>query len=148
MMPSSKKRILIADSHPTMTASVRLLLGNIFDVTVMVADVQSLSDAVVRSDFDLVIANLSIPRISNDNVVSLVKRLRPDIRIIVLSVHDDPAVISECRSAGADGIVLMREAVNDLIPAVDAILRGDSYVSPSLNAGETGKRTEERHEKH
>jgi DNA-binding NarL/FixJ family response regulator len=98
----------------------------------MVADVQSLSDAVVRSDFDLVIANLSIPRISNDNVVSLVKRLRPDIRIIVLSVHDDPAVISECRSAGADGIVLMREAVNDLIPAVEAVLRGDSYVSPSI----------------
>jgi len=131
-VPSSKKRILIADAHATMAAGVRLLLGNIFDVTVMVADIQSLSDAVVRSGFDVVIANLSIPRISDENVVRLIKRLRPDLPIIVLSVHDDPAVISECRSSGAEGIVLMREAVNDLIPAVEAVLRGCCYVSPSL----------------
>jgi len=131
-MPSSKKRILIADSHPTMTASVRLLLGDLFDITVMVADVQSLSDAMVRSDFDLVIADLSMPRISNENVVHLVKRLRPSLRLIVLSAHDDPAVIGACWSGGANGIVLKREAVNDLVPAVEAVLRGDSYISPAL----------------
>lgn len=131
-MSSSGKRVLIADAHPTMTTSIRLFLMELCDVTVMVADVQSLSDAVVRSDFDLVIADLSIPRISNENVVCLLRRLRPDIRIIVLSDHDDAAVVSECRSAGADGIVLIREVVNDLVPAVEAVLRGDSYFSPAF----------------
>lgn len=131
-MKVPQKRILIADAHPTMTASVRLLLKNLFDVSVMVADVQSLSDAVVRNDFDLVIADLSIPRKSDENVVRLLKRVCPDLRLIILSVHDEPVAIEECLKAGAQGFVLKRSAVDDLIPAVEAVMRGETYVSPSL----------------
>jgi len=126
------KRILIADSHPTMAASIRQLLKEMFEVSVMVADVPSLSDAVVCCDYDLVIADLSIPRISGENVVRLLKRLRPDLRLIILSVHDEPVFIDECLAAGAEGFVLKRSAVDDLVPAVVAVLRGDTYVSPSL----------------
>jgi DNA-binding NarL/FixJ family response regulator len=132
LMKVPQKRILIADAHPTMTASVRLLLKNLFDVSVMVADVQSLSDAVVRNDFDLVIADLSIPRKSDENVVRLLKRVCPDLRLIILSVHDEPVAIEECLKAGAQGFVLKRSAVDDLIPAVEAVMRGETYVSPSL----------------
>jgi DNA-binding NarL/FixJ family response regulator len=131
-MPLSQKRILIADAHPTMAAGVRLLLKELFEVSVMVADVPSLSDAIVRGDYDLVIADLSIPRISSENVVRLIKRLRPDLRLIVLSVHDEPVFVDECLAAGAGGFVLKRSAVNDLVPAVDAVLCGETYVSPSL----------------
>lgn len=133
MMPSSGKGILTADAHPIMTASVRVLLRERCDVTVMVADIGSLSDALVRSDHDLDIADLSIPRISDENVVSLVQRLGPGLWLVVMSDRDDPAVTSECRSAGAHGIGLEREAVNDLVPAVEAVLRGDSYISPPLH---------------
>ena len=126
------KRILIADSHPTMAASVRQLLKEMFEVSVMVADVTSLSDAVVRCDYDLVIADLSIPRISSENVVRLLKRLRPDLRLIVLSVHDEQVFVGECLAAGAEGFVLKRSAVDDLVPAVTVVLRGETYVSPSL----------------
>lgn len=115
-----------------MTASVRLLLKDLFDVSVMVADVQSLSDAVVRSDFDLVIADLSIPRKSDENVVRLLKRVRPALRLIILSVHDEPVAIEECLAAGAQGFVLKRSAVDDLVPAVEAVMRGETYISPSL----------------
>lgn len=131
-MTVPQQRILIADAHPTMTASVRLLLKDLFDVSVMVADVQSLSDAVVRSDFDLVIADLSIPRKSDENVVRLLKRVRPALRLIILSVHDEPVAIEECLAAGAQGFVLKRSAVDDLVPAVEAVMRGETYISPSL----------------
>jgi DNA-binding NarL/FixJ family response regulator len=132
LMTVPQKRILIADAHPTMTASVRLLLKDMFDVSVMVADVQSLSDAVVRSDFDLVIADLSIPRKSDENVVQLLKRVRPDLRLIILSVNDEQVAIDECLSAGAQGFVLKRSAVDDLVPAVEAVMQDETYVSPSL----------------
>jgi DNA-binding NarL/FixJ family response regulator len=131
-MPLPLKRILIADAHPTMAAGVRQLLKELFEVSVMVADVPSLSDAVVRSDYDLVIADISIPRLSSENVVRLLKRLRPDLRLIILSVHDEPVYIDECLAAGAEGFVLKRSAVDDLVPAVAAVLRGEIYVSPSL----------------
>jgi DNA-binding NarL/FixJ family response regulator len=47
-------------------------------------------------------------------------------------VHDEKTVVDECLSAGARGFVLKRTAVNDLIPAVEAVLRGGTYVSPSI----------------
>jgi len=125
-------RILIADAHLTMTAGVRLLLRDRFEVLVMVADHHSLRDTVENSQFDLVIADLSIPVSSGENVARLLKRLSPELRVIILSVHDEPVVVQECLAAGAQGFVLKRAAVNDLIPAVEAVLRGDTYVSPSI----------------
>ncbi len=128
-----RTRILLADAHLTMMAGVRLLLKDRFDVSVMVADQDSLRDTVESSRFDLVIADLSIPTSSRENVARLLKRLRPDLRVIILSVHDEPAAVRECLAAGANGFVLKRAAVNDLIPAVEAVLRGDTYVSPSID---------------
>jgi DNA-binding NarL/FixJ family response regulator len=134
-MQDSKKRILIADSHPTMAASVRLLLKDLFDVTVMVADVNSLSDAVVSNDFDLVIADLSIPRLSDEAIPRMLNRLRPGLRLIILSVSDERVTVEECLTAGAQGFVLKRSAVDDLIPSIYAVMRGDTYVSPSIHKG-------------
>jgi DNA-binding NarL/FixJ family response regulator len=115
-----------------MMAGVRLLLKDRFEVWVMVADDHSLQDMVESGQFDLVIADLSIPISSGENVPRLLKRLSPEIRVIVLSVHDEPAVVQECLAAGVKGFVLKRAAVDDLIPAVEAVLRGDTYVSPSI----------------
>lgn len=127
-----RKRILIADAHPTMMAGVRLLLKDRFDISVMVADEHSLKDVIEGTPFDLVIADLSIPVSSGENVARLIRRLSPELRLILLSVHDEPAVVDECLDAGAKGFVLKRSAVNDLIPAVEAVLRGDTYISPSI----------------
>jgi DNA-binding NarL/FixJ family response regulator len=126
----NRKRILIADAHPTMTASVRLLLKDRFDVMLMVADESSLRDAVERGQFDLVIADLSMPVSSGENVSRFLHRMSPEVKFIVLSVHDDPVAASECLAAGAKGFVLKRTAVNDLVPAVEGVLRGEVYVSP------------------
>jgi len=133
-----RKRILIADAHPTMMASVRLLLKDRFEASVMVADDQSLRDTVESGQFDLVIADLSIPVSSGENVARFLKRLSPELRIIILSVHDEPAAADECLAAGAKGYVLKRAAVNDLMPAVEAVLSDAIYVSPSV----------ERHRRH
>lgn len=133
-MTKPRNRILIADTHRTMTAGVRLLLTDLCNVLVMVADAQSLSDAVVHSDFDLIM-DLSIPRKSGDNIVHLLRRLRADQRLIVLSVHDETMAVEECMAAGALGFALKCSAVNDLIPAVESVMRGETYVSPSIRKG-------------
>ena len=127
-----RKRILIADAHPTMMAGVRLLLRDRFEVILMVADEPSLRDAVEGGQFDLVIADLSVPVSSGENVPRFIKKLDPELRFVILSVHDEPAVVDECLAAGAKGLVLKRTAVDDLVPAVDAVLAGKVYVSPSI----------------
>jgi DNA-binding NarL/FixJ family response regulator len=131
-MPMGRKRILIADAHPTMMAGVRLLLKDSFDAMHMVADESSLRDAVEKGEFDLVIVDLSMPISSGENVSRFLRRVSPEVKLIVLSVHDDPVAASECLAAGAKGFVLKRAAVNDLVPAVEGVLRGEVYVSPDI----------------
>ncbi len=136
-----RKRILIADAHPTMLAGVRVLLKGLFHVIFMVADEHSLADAIVTNQPDLVLVDLSMPVSSGENVARLLHRLNPELRFIVLSVYDEKTVVDECLSAGASGFVLKRTAVTDLIPAVEAVLGGGTYVSPSIeqdNKNETG----------
>ena len=131
-MERRRKRILIADTHPTMLGGVRLLLKEMFDAIFMVADELSLADAVVANPPDLVIVDLSMPVASGENVARLLHRLNPELRFIVLSVHDEKPVADECLLAGAKGFVLKRTAVTDLIQAVEAVLGGGTYVSPSI----------------
>jgi DNA-binding NarL/FixJ family response regulator len=70
-------------------------------------------------------------------------RSHPDVPFIVLSVHDDPSVVTEVQNAGAAGFVLKRRVATDLVPAVHQVLRGGVFVSPA--AQHLDRRWEKRH---
>jgi DNA-binding NarL/FixJ family response regulator len=130
----SRSRILFADSHPGMLEGLRNLLEPLVEVIYMVGNEQSLRDAVARVAPELIIVDLSMPVKSEANVARLLHRLNPDIPFIVLSLHDEKTVMQECLASGASGFVLKRTAAVDLIPAVNAVLSGEKYVSPSITA--------------
>lgn len=122
-------RVVLADRHPGMLEGVRRMLETEARSVIMVADENSLIQAIDRMSPDLVIADLSFPVSGAANVVRLIKRHHPEIKIIILSIHDDPAAVSEVAMAGAEGFVLKRRAVVDLIPAIQAVCQGRRYVS-------------------
>jgi len=126
------RRVLLADSHQEMLGGVRDLLESAFDVVVMVADEKSLLEAAGLVEPDLVVADLSMPCGTAVNIMSAFKELHPDIKIIILSCHDERMVVDECMAAGVSGFVLKRTAVRDLLPAVEAVMEGDEYISPSV----------------
>jgi DNA-binding NarL/FixJ family response regulator len=97
----------------------------------MVADEHSLIEAVTGTQFDLVIADLSFPVSYGENVARLLQRLNPDLKTIILSVHDEQTVVDECLAGGTKGFVLKRSASTDLLAAVEAVLKGGTYISPS-----------------
>lgn len=117
--------------HQNMLAGVRTLLESIFEKIFMVADEASLINAAEKIKPDLIIADLSLPVTAEINIARRLHITFPEIKLIILSVHDESSAINECMEAGAKGFVLKRTAVNDLIPAIKAVLQGDSYVSPS-----------------
>lgn len=125
-------RVLVADRHQNMLEGIGRMLETVFDVVVMVADENSLLDSIETIQPDLVIVDLSLPITEQINVARSVKRLNPDVKLIILSVHDEPAVVDDCLSAGAAGFVLKRSAINDLIPGVRKVLKGRTYVSPTV----------------
>jgi DNA-binding NarL/FixJ family response regulator len=128
----SHRRVLLADAHPGMLEAVRRLLAAKFGATVMVADEASLLEAVARLEPDLVVVDLSLPVSGRVNVVRTLFKRHPGLKVIVLSVHDEEAALSQALGAGAAGFVLKRTAGADLAAAVEAVLRGEVYVSPAL----------------
>jgi DNA-binding NarL/FixJ family response regulator len=125
-------RVLLADSHLGMLGGVHSLLEALFETVLMVADERSLLEAVTVFKTDLVVVDLSLPREGEANIARRLMALHPDLRLIVLSVHDEPTVVGQVLSAGVAGFVLKRTAAMDLLPAVKEVLQGVTYVSPGL----------------
>ena len=73
--------------------------------------------------------DLSLPISGEVNVARKIKIHHPNLKFIVLSVHDEKTAVNEIMSAGAAGFVFKRSAVTDLMPAVDEVLKGHTYVS-------------------
>jgi DNA-binding NarL/FixJ family response regulator len=125
-------RVILADSHQNMLEGIRGLLETLFEAVVMVADKNSLFEATEKLKPDLAVVDLSLSGNGGINIVSQIKRQFPDLKVIILSVHDEPTVVNEVMAAGATGFVLKRSAANDLILAVEEVLQGGTYVSPSM----------------
>jgi DNA-binding NarL/FixJ family response regulator len=141
-MPEVKQeRVLLADKHQNMLEGVRTMLESMFEKVFMVADEGSLLEAAEKIAPNLIVADLSLPVSKEINIARRLKKIFPEIKLIILSVHDEPAAISECMEAGAAGFVLKRTAVDDLVPAIEAVLQGISYISSSPLEG--GKRNPE-----
>ena len=127
-------RVLLADSHEHMLFGVKELLDGIFEVVLMVADEKSLVEAANKIRPELVVVDLSMPVSGEVNVARTLRRLDPELKFIILSVHDERMVADECLAAGASGYVLKRTASEDLMPAVEKVLSGGIYVSPTVEA--------------
>lgn len=121
--------VILADSHANMLQGIRRLIETMVESVVMVADEPSLIEAIHRMQPDLVIADLSFQVCGDTNVVRLIKRHHPATKVIVVSVYDDPTAVQEVADAGAEGFVLKRRAVVDLVPAIDQVRQGRQYVS-------------------
>lgn len=125
------QKVLLADNHQNMLAGVRTLLESTFEKVFMVSDEASLLEAVEKLEPDLIVADLSLPVTLEINIARRLNKTFPRIKLIILSVHDASTAIRECIDAGAAGFVLKRTVVNDLIPAIEAVMHGRLYISPS-----------------
>lgn len=113
--------VLLADRHHGLTEGVRGLIETAFRTVVMVADQASLLEGAARLRPDVAIVDLSL---AQDGGLGWLRALRsrcPDLKVIVLSVHDEPSVREAAFRAGVDAFVLKRAIVTDLLPAIDAV---------------------------
>ena len=129
--------VLLADPHHGLSEGVRNLLATTFEAVIMVADEVSLFESAGRLHNDLTVVDLALSR---GNGLELVRRLRssfPEMKVIVVSVHDQSSVSRSILDAGADGFVCKRAIATDLLAAADAVLAGGQYVSPDLGQPST-----------
>jgi len=125
-------KVILADNHQNMLAGERTLLENMFETVFMVADEASLIEAAEKLSPDLIVADLSLPATKEINIARRLKKAFPGIKLIILSIHDEGTAVGECIVAGASGFVLKRAAVTDLAPAIETVMKGELYISPSV----------------
>jgi DNA-binding NarL/FixJ family response regulator len=116
--------VLLADRHHGLTEGVRGLLESVFTTVVMVADEASLLEGAGRLRPEVAVVDLSLARDGGLQWLRALRQRCPDLKLVVLSVHDEPSVRRAAIEAGADAFVLKRAIVTDLLPAVDAVRFG------------------------
>jgi len=124
--------VLLADRHHGLTEGVRGLLETAFDAVVMVADEASLFESASRLHPMLAVVDVSL---APGDGLHWLKRLQsacPGMKLILLSVHDEPSVCRAAMAEGADGFVLKRAIGTQLLDAVDEVLAGRHYVPPEV----------------
>jgi DNA-binding NarL/FixJ family response regulator len=126
-------RILIADDHSIVRSGLRKILDAKPDLEV-VAEAEDGAEAVEKAleeDVHLVILDVSMPRKTGIQAAAELHKRKPELRVLMLSMHDSEQFLFEALKAGASGYVLKSGADTDIVEAVRAAMRGDSYLYPS-----------------
>ena len=123
--------VVLADRHHGLTEGVRGLLETMFETVVMVADETSLLESADRLQPDMAVVDMSLGRESGLHWVRELHERCPRLKLIVLSVHDEPSVRRAAAEAGADGYVLKRAIGMDLLRTAEALLAGPAGTAPT-----------------
>jgi DNA-binding NarL/FixJ family response regulator len=127
-----KTRILVADDHPIVLRGLRMVLDAQPDLEV-VAEATDGDQAVERAlsgEIDLAILDISMPRKTGLQAAREITHRKPDVRVLILSMHDSEQYLFEAIRAGASGYVLKSAVDRDLVEACRAAMRGEPFLYP------------------
>jgi len=127
-------RILIADDHAIVRTGLRTLLRaepSMELVGEATGGYEAL-ELVEKTRPDILLLDLSMPDLDGISVTKETKRRVPDVRVMILTIHEDQAMLREALRAGASGYVLKQAAESELISAINVLMRGDMYVDPAM----------------
>ena len=127
-----KPKILLADDHTLVAEAFKRLLEPEFDVIGTVADGRSLLRTAPDMRPDVVLVDLNMPLLNGLDAGKQLKQLAPAIKIIVVTMNEDPDIAAETMGSWASGYLLKKSAGSELLKAVRDVLRGRRYVTPAL----------------
>ncbi|MEU0180882.1 response regulator transcription factor [Streptomyces sp. NPDC006207] len=132
MPDAAKTRILLADDHALVRRGVRMILDDEPDLTV-VAEAGDGAEAIEQArahELDLAVLDIAMPRLTGLQAARELSRLRPGLRILMLTMHDNEQFFFEALRAGASGYVPKSVADPDLVEACRAAVRDEPFIYP------------------
>ena len=130
-------RVLLADDHTLVLEGFRRIVEQRCEVVGAVEDGRALLDAATRLRPDLILLDISMPLLNGVDAARQLKKLLPDVKLIFVTMHADPAYVSEAFKAGASAYLLKRSAARELEQAIDSSLLTKDLVT-TLSAGQAG----------
>jgi DNA-binding NarL/FixJ family response regulator len=131
----NRQTVLLADDHPTIIEGLRRILsGPELEIAGAVNDGLELIRSAAELRPDLIVADISMPRLNGLDAIKQIRKVDKHVKFIVLTMHPDVSYAVEALSAGVAGYVLKTSAGNELRDAVREALRGRTYVAKAIAA--------------
>jgi two-component system, NarL family, invasion response regulator UvrY len=127
-------RLLLADDHQIFRQGLKRLLADHEDLSVIgeAANYAEVIDVVRTQPIDVSVLDLSMPGRGGVELISHAKSLRPEMRILVMTMHGEEPYISQALRAGADGYITKENAADELLQAIRRVARGGRYVCSAV----------------
>ena len=132
--PAKRIRVLVCDDHALFREGVKTILNSQTDIEVVgeAADGKEGVEQAIRFYPDVVLMDISMPVLKGFDAARRIKKARPDIKVLMLTVYDDEDTVARCLDAGAAGYVLKDSPPLQLVYAIQAVYRGQQYMSPRV----------------
>jgi DNA-binding NarL/FixJ family response regulator len=128
-------RVILADDHTLIAEALHQLIAPQFDVVATVADGRALLESAAALKPDVVVVDIAMPLLNGLEAGRRIKQKMPSVKLIFLTMNEDPELAVEAMGLGASGYVLKTSVALELLQAMQAALRGKFYVTPQIARG-------------
>jgi len=132
LQPMKKYSILLVDDHRIFLEGIKNLIQQPFEVKDTASSGNEALELIKSSEFDILITDYEMPGINGLELVKAAKAAQPEIKIIVLSMHDDPSVTKELLRVGALGYLLKNDTFKNLTEALLKVIEGKRFLSNEI----------------
>lgn len=125
---------MLADDHAMVREGIKKLVHQNPELTVIdeAGDALDLLHLLEESTPDMVILDISMPRLPGLEPIKLIKGLHPEVKVLILTMHKSKDYLYEAMGNGADGYILKEDARDARLNSISIIRRGKTFISPSL----------------
>src|SRR6478672_119133 len=131
----ARPRVLLADDHALLLGAFEKLLAPECDIVGQVSDGRALVLAAATLKPDLIVLDIGMPLLNGLEAGRQIKATRRDVRLVFLTMNEDPDLAAEAFRAGASAYLLKRSATSELPLAIREVMQGRSYVTPLVTEG-------------
>jgi DNA-binding NarL/FixJ family response regulator len=128
-------RLMLADDHTILVEAFRKLLEPQYDIVGTVSDGRALLDIAPQLRPDAVIVDIGMPLMNGLEAGLRLKELMPSVKLIFLTMNEDPDLAMEAMRGGASGYLLKSSAAEELLRAIQMALKGKPYITPQIGRG-------------
>jgi two-component system response regulator NreC len=129
-----KISVIVCDDHELFREGVKTILNSQPDIRVIgeAADGEQSVEQAVELEPDVVLLDISMPVLKGFDAVRRIRKARPNIKVLILTVYDDEDLVARCLDAGAAGYVLKDSPPLQLVYAIHTVLQGQQFLSPKV----------------
>jgi DNA-binding NarL/FixJ family response regulator len=133
-----RPRIILADDHTLLLDALKNLIEPEFEVVGTFNDGQALVEAAAQLNPNVVVLDIGMPTMNGLNAGQRLKQMMPMVKLVYLTMNQDPDVAGEAFRLGASAFVLKNSAATELLQAIRKVVRGGYYVTPLMTKGMDG----------